>query len=229
MAKSNYGRRVKGGKRKHKTATIPAAGVGQPELQTLQAIDTNQEADISSKIRQKLSVKQLQDKVRHTSTALETARNQIAALKDANTDLLERAQKQIANTDLLDRAQKQIATLTDANKDLLERAQHFEKGNSDLRVKIEKAESDKRLAEDRLANRIERFSLSRRKNTQAFAAMRKKNFQHRLSTTKEKNELVVKIREAKTEMKEIEHEKNTALNQCKELTNVNKKLKISFS
>ena len=110
---------------------------------------------------------------------------------------------------------------------MLERVQELEKENNDLRMKIEKAESNKRLAEDRLANRIERFSLSRRKNTQAFAAMRKKNFQHRLSTTKEKNELVVKIREAKTEMKEIEHEKNTALNQCKELTNVNKKLKVS--
>ena len=216
MAKSNYGRRVKGGKRKHKTATIPAAGVGQPELQTLQPIDTNQEADISSKIRQKLSVKQLQDKVRHTSTALETARNQIAALKDANTDLLERAQKQ-------------MAILMDANKDLLERVQHFEKDNSDLRVKIEKAESDKRLAEDRLADRIERFSLSRQKNMQATAAMRKKNRQHRQSTTKEKDELVVKIRAAKTELKEIKHKKNTTISQCKELTIANKKLKVSFS
>ena len=56
MAKSNYGRRVKGGKRKQKRATAPAAGVGQPESQILKPIDTNQEADVLSKKRQKLSV-----------------------------------------------------------------------------------------------------------------------------------------------------------------------------
>ena len=40
MAKSNYGRSVKGGKQKQKRATVPAAGVGQPKLQILQPFDT---------------------------------------------------------------------------------------------------------------------------------------------------------------------------------------------
>ena len=41
MAKSNHGRRVKGGKRKQKRATVSTTGVGQPESQILQPIDTN--------------------------------------------------------------------------------------------------------------------------------------------------------------------------------------------
>ena len=166
MAKSNFGRRVNGGKRKQTRATVPAAGAGQPESQTLQPIDANQEVNVSSKKRQQLSVRQLREKVWYTSNLLETGR-------------------------------KQIAVLTDANADLLERVQHLEKENSDLRVKIEKAESDKRLAEDRLADRIERFSLSRRKYTQATAATRKKKFQHRQSTTKEKTNWLLRSEKLK--------------------------------
>ena len=41
--------------------------------------------------------------------------------------------------------------------------------------------------------------------------------------------MVVKVRAAKTKLKEIKHKKNTALSQCEELTNVNKKLKVRLS
>ena len=65
MAKSNYGRRVKGGKQKQTKATVLAAGVGLMEYQTLQLIDTNHEVNVLSKKRQQLSVRQLQEKVRY--------------------------------------------------------------------------------------------------------------------------------------------------------------------
>ena len=70
-------------------------------------------------------------------------------------------------------ASKQIAALKDANANLLERVQHLEAENNNLRLKIEKAESVKRLAEDRLADRSERFILSRWKNMQATAVIKK--------------------------------------------------------
>ena len=114
-----------------------------PKSQILQPIETYQEADVSSKKRQKLSVKQPQDKVRHTSNTLETARKQIAALKNANAGLLERVQ-------------------------------HLEAEDNDLRVTIEQTESGKRLAEDRLADRSERFSLSRRKNKESYCSDQKR-------------------------------------------------------
>ena len=72
MAKSNFGRRVNGQKRKQTRATVPAAGAEQPESQTLQPIDANEEVNVSSKKRQQLSVRQLREKVRSTSNLLET-------------------------------------------------------------------------------------------------------------------------------------------------------------
>ena len=114
-------------------------------------------------------------------------------------------------------ASKQIAALKDANANSLEHVQHLEAENNNLRLKIEKVESGKRLAEDRLADRSERFSLSRWKNMQATAVIREKNMEHRPSTTKERDELVVKMRAAKTELKQIKHKENAALGQCKEL------------
>ena len=92
MAKSNYGKMAKGGNRKQKRAIVSTAGVGQLESKMLRPINTYQEEDVSSKKRQKSFVKQLQDKVWHISNTLETYQKQIAALKDASADLLERVQ-----------------------------------------------------------------------------------------------------------------------------------------
>ena len=74
----------------------------------------------------------------------------------------------------LETASKQIAALKDANANSLEHVQHLEAENNNLRLKIEKAESGKMLAEDRLADRSERFSLSRQKNMRATAVIRKR-------------------------------------------------------
>ena len=114
-------------------------------------------------------------------------------------------------------ASKKIAALKDANANLLEHVQHLEAENNNPRLEIEKAEPGKRLAEDRLANRSERFSLSRWKNMQATAVIRKNNRERKQSTAKEKDELVVKMRATKTELKQIKHKENAALGQCKEL------------
>ena len=139
MAKSNFGRSVNGGKQKQTRVTVPAAGAGQPESQTLQPIDANQEVNVLSKKGQQLSVRQLWQKVRYTLNLLETGRNQIAVLTDANADLLERVQH-------LEKENSDLRVKIEKAESLLVRLQHLEKDNSDLRNKIEKAESDKKVS-----------------------------------------------------------------------------------
>ena len=74
----------------------------------------------------------------------------------------------------LETVSKQIAALKDANANFLEHVQHLEAENNNLRLKIEKAESGKRLVGDRFSDKSERFPLSRRKNMQATEVIRKR-------------------------------------------------------